>query len=60
MSQTVCYGQFEGFDPHGQHARVSIKAEHLIAATKGQAIPFDSKEASGAQGTQKELFQNDE
>jgi hypothetical protein len=49
-----------GLDPHGQHARVSIKAEHLIAASKGQAIPFDSKEAGGAQGTQKELFQNDE
>lgn len=30
-----------GLDPHGQHARVSIKAMHLVNATEGKAIPLD-------------------
>ena len=29
-----------GLDPHGQHARVSIKAVHLVSATQGKAIPL--------------------
>ena len=46
-----------GLDPHGQHARVSIKAEHLLVATKGQVIPFEIKEtADETQSTQRELF----
>ena len=31
-----------GLDPHGQHARASIKARDLLQATEGVAIPFDS------------------
>ena len=30
-----------GLDPYGQHARVSIKAVHLVNATEGKAIPLD-------------------
>lgn len=49
-----------GLDPHGQHARVSIRAEHLCNATKGIAIPTDARKAKPASTNgQKELF-NDE
>lgn len=49
-----------GLDPHGQHARVSIQAEHLRNATKGVAIPFDAKKETPVKPNgQRELF-NDE
>ncbi len=39
-----------GLDPIGQHARVSIKAEHLWNAAKNnKPIPFDEKEESNEQ-----------
>ena len=31
-----------GMDPHGQHARASIKAVDLLNASEGKAIPFDA------------------
>ena len=33
-----------GLDPHGQHARASIKAGHLRAALRGKPIPLDVDE----------------
>lgn len=46
-----------GLDPHGQHARVSIKAEHLLAALDGSSIPFTSKkDKDESQEPQKGLF----
>ena len=41
-----------GLDPHGQHARVSIKAVHLVKATDGMAIPIDDT----ADESQHQLF----
>ena len=49
-----------GLDPHGQHARVSIRAEHLVAASYGNPIPFRAKEdADVATDLQKGLFSDD-
>lgn len=45
-----------GLDPHGQHARVSIRAEHLRNATEGTPIPVDAKTALGEESGQLELF----
>ena len=46
-----------GLDPHGQHARVSIKAEYLLAALDGSSIPFTSKkDKDESQEPQKGLF----
>ena len=46
-----------GLDPHGQHARVSIRAKYLLAALDGEAIPFTSKEDEGeSQAAQEGLF----
>ncbi len=37
-----------GLDPHGQHARVSIKARHLWAAAANNVkIPMDKAEETG-------------
>lgn len=49
-----------GLDPHGQHARVSIKAEHLRNAAEGTVIPFDAKMAKSVKSTgQRELFDDE-
>lgn len=46
-----------GLDPHGQHARVSIRAEHLINATTGIAIPMHAKDSKSVKSDgQGELF----
>lgn len=45
-----------GLDPYGQHARVSIKAVHLVGATEGRAIPFDDS----VDETQRRLFGDEE
>ena len=45
-----------GLDPHGQHARVSIKAEHLRAAAEGEPIPFDTSDQQGSSVAQERLF----
>jgi hypothetical protein len=34
-----------GLDPHGQHARVSIKERDLVAALDGEEIPYSSDSA---------------
>ena len=36
-----------GLDPHGQHARVSIKATDLWAASQGTEIPYDGHDEAG-------------
>ena len=38
-----------GLDPYGQHARVSIRAVHLVNAADGRAIPVDGI-VDGSQG----------
>ena len=49
-----------GLDPYGQHARVSIKAEELLNAARGQRIPFDpdkkAQESDSDAERQNELF----
>lgn len=35
-----------GLDPHGQHARVSLKAIDILNAIKGKKFPFDAVEDS--------------
>lgn len=44
-----------GLDPHGQHARVSLKALDLLNAIKGKKIPF-SRVASDAEAIQESMF----
>jgi hypothetical protein len=40
-----------GLDPHGQHARVSLKAGHLwAAATENKRIPFSAVKEDTTRG----------
>ena len=50
-----------GLDPHGQHARVSIKAEHILAALDGKPIPFSTQEDNHGSPSreQENLFHDD-
>ena len=45
-----------GLDPQGQHARVSIKAKDIIAATQGKDFPVTDSNEYDIQG---ELFENE-
>ena len=50
-----------GIDPHGQHARVSLKAADLLAAAEGTSLPFsasadDEAEEPAPPEIQRELF----
>ena len=45
-----------GLDPHGQHARVSIKAKYLIAALNGTPIPTGVDDRDEQKADQRGLF----
>lgn len=45
-----------GLDPQGQHARVSLKAKDIIAATQGKKFPINDDTDDDIQG---ELFDNE-
>ena len=45
-----------GMDPHGQHARASIKAIHILKAGEGKAIPV----SGDATVPQPNLFRHEE
>jgi hypothetical protein len=45
-----------GLDPQGQHARVSLKATDILAATKGKDFPVNDTENGDIQG---ELFDDE-
>ena len=46
-----------GLDPHGQHARVSIKAGHLRSALEGEAIPINLSGPPSSPVEQQGLFE---